>query len=133
VWHNRKDYNSENKGANMIIVISSQGNDLQSKPSLRFGRAPIFIIYNLETNAWEAIDNQAVSQSGGAGVAASQTLIDKKATVALSGSFGPNAQRALTSAGIKMLSFDDSFNTIQDVIEGYKNDALNEVSSRGTF
>jgi predicted Fe-Mo cluster-binding NifX family protein len=117
----------------MIIVISSQGKELQSQPSLRFGRAPVFIIYNLETNTWEAIDNQAVSQSGGAGVAASQTLIDKKATVAISGSFGPNAQRALSSSGIKMLSFDDSFNTIQDVVDGYRNGALKEVSKRGTF
>jgi predicted Fe-Mo cluster-binding NifX family protein len=111
----------------MIVTISSQSDNLDAQPSLRFGRAPYFIKYDLQNGNWEAINNEAVFQSGGAGVAASQLLIDNKTSAALSGSFGPNAHRALSSAGIKMYTFDDSYKTIEEVIEAFKSNKLNEI------
>jgi predicted Fe-Mo cluster-binding NifX family protein len=117
----------------MVIVISSQGDNLNSQPSLRFGRAPFFIKYETEDDTWEALQNYAAFESGGAGVAASQTIIDNKAHAAISGSFGPNANRALASAGIKMLTIDGSYTTVEQVVEDFKFSKLQEVPRRGSF
>jgi predicted Fe-Mo cluster-binding NifX family protein len=111
----------------MIILITSEGENLESRPCLRFGRTPFFIKYNLDDNSWEPIHNKATMESGGAGVAASQLLIDHQVSAALSGRFGPNAYRALSSAGIQMYTFDGSYQTVQNVIEGYINNQLKAV------
>lgn len=117
----------------MIIVISSQGDHLNSQPSLRFGRAPFFIKVETEDDTWEAIQNHAVFESGGAGVAASQLLIDNNTQAAVSGSFGPNANRALASAGVKMFTFDASYTTVEQVLNDFKGNKLHQVPRRGTF
>lgn len=112
----------------MNIMISSHGNNLQSQPNLRFGRTPFFIRFNLEDETWEAFDNPGVNESGGAGVAAAQLLIDKKISTALSGRFGPNATQALSAANIQMVTFTPKYGTIQEVIDAYKAKELNEGS-----
>jgi len=111
-----------------MLMISSQGDTLQSQPSMRFGRTPIFIKYDLDNNNWEAIENTAIFSSGGAGVAASQSLIDHGITHALSGRFGPNAWRALKAAGIHMLTFDENCSTVAEVIQRFKENQLTEVT-----
>jgi len=115
----------------MILIISSQGNTLESKPNLRFGRAPTFIRFDLENDTWQALQNPGAAQSGGAGVSASQFLIDNGASVALSGNFGPNAYRVLSAAGIQMFAFDDRFDTVQDVIDAFSSKSLKEVTHPG--
>ena len=117
----------------MIILISSEGENIESQPCTRFGRTPYFIKYNLDDNSWEPIQNKATMESGGAGVAASQLLIDHKVSAALSGRFGPNAHRALSSAGIQMFTFDGSYQSVQNVIEGFKNKQLKEARGMGGF
>lgn len=115
----------------MILMISSNGETLESQPSLRFGRAPYFIQFDLEEDTWQAHTNEAVHERGGAGVASTQFLVDHKANAALSGSFGPNAFSALSAAGIKMWSFDGSYETVQSVIDAYKDNRLVEVENQG--
>ncbi len=110
----------------MILMISSQGETLESQANPRFGRTPYFISYKLDDHTWEAYANQAVNQRGGAGVAASQFLIDHGAGAAISGSFGPNAYQVLQSAGIKMLTFENISLTVSDVIDAYQNGQLKE-------
>lgn len=117
----------------MIIMISSQGESLHSQPNLRFGRTPFFIKYDLDNDTWESIPNSATQTSGGAGVAAGQLLINQKATAALSGRFGPNAHQALSSAGIKMFTFDASYQTVKTVVEDYKNNKLEETPGMGSL
>jgi len=111
----------------MIFMISSEGETLDSQVNARFGRTPYFIRYNLEDQTWEAYSNQAVNQRGGAGVAASQFLVDHDVTVAISGRFGPNAYQVLKSAGIKMMAFDDSSMTISEAIDAFANEQLKEI------
>lgn len=108
----------------MIIMISSMGETLESQPNPRFGRTQTFILYNLDEDTWKALENPAITASGGAGVAASQFLVDHGAQVAISGRFGPNAHQALRAAGIKMLTFDDAHDTIRSVVEAYKTNNL---------
>jgi predicted Fe-Mo cluster-binding NifX family protein len=114
-------------GEKMILIISSFGKTVDSMPNPRFGRTDFFIKYNTEMDDWEPLENPAVSQSGGAGIAASQFLVNQNASAAISGHFGPNAYRALSSANIKMYTFNNSYETIEDVVKGYKQNSLEEV------
>lgn len=103
----------------MILMISSQGQELSSPIEARFGRCPWLIKYDTETKAVEALANPGLNQSGGAGVAASQFVIDQAADVVISGDFGPNAANALRAGNVKMVLFDGNLNTIDDTIDTY--------------
>jgi len=111
----------------MLIMLSSQEETLESQPSPRFGRAPFFIRYDCDQQTFEALPNPAVAQGGGAGVAATQFLIDHGANVAISGRFGPNAHQALKAAGIRMFVFRAGLTTIAKVIDMFEQDQLEEI------
>jgi len=111
----------------MFLMISSLGTTLESPPNPRFGRSEFYIKYNLEDDEWEAINNPAALETGGAGVAAAQFLSNQSVSVAISGRFGPNAYRALKAADIQMLTFNQLFHTVQEVIEAYRDNRLDEV------
>ncbi len=101
----------------MIIVISSQKPEPDSPVDPRFGRAQYFVTLDTDSQKWDSYPNPAVRQSGGAGVAAAQFVIDKKVDVVLSGDFGPNASRALTGANIQMAMFTPEVDTVQSAVE----------------
>ena len=86
----------------MIIAISSKGSDLNSLVDERFGRANYFIIYDTDADRFEALDNEMNAKSSqGVGVKAVELLSGKDVNLVISGNFGPQAFRALTTAGIK--------------------------------
>ncbi len=103
----------------MILIISSQGQELTSPIEARFGRCPWLIKYNTETKGSEALANPGMHQSGGAGVAAAQFVIDQGADVVISGDFGPNAANALKAGNVKMVLFDGNLNTVDDAIDTF--------------
>lgn len=104
----------------MKLMITAQGPSLESPVDRRFGRCAWLILFDTETSKWEAFQNPGVSQSGGAGVAAAQFVVDKGAEVVLSGDFGPNASRAFQAANIGMQRFTDSTTTVQEAVEQFK-------------
>ncbi|MDY6868299.1 MAG: NifB/NifX family molybdenum-iron cluster-binding protein [Chloroflexota bacterium] len=108
----------------MILIISSQGNKLESPANPRFGRTPWFIRYDTQDGTWQAFENQAVHQRGGAGVAAAQFLIDKGVEAAISGHFGPNAHQALSAGDVNMYTFNDEQQTVQEIIKGFQAGSL---------
>ena len=111
----------------MIIMVSSNGNNLESQTNPRFGRTTWFIKYDTDQETWEAFENQAVSQRGGAGIAAAQFLIDQGVQAAISGHFGPNAHQALSAGGIEMYTFNNEQKTVQEVIAVFQAGDLNKV------
>jgi len=104
----------------MKLIISAQNSSLESQVDRRFGRCAWLILFDTDTNQWEAFQNPGASQSGGAGVAAAQFVVDKKADVVLSGDFGPNASRAFQAAKIGMQRFTDSTTTVQEAVNQFK-------------
>jgi len=108
----------------MIIMITSQGATLKSKPNQIFGRSLMFIKYDTENDKWEAFMNPGVNEPGGASIAASQFVIDQQSSAVISGNFGPNAFRLLEAAGIQMWTFDPSCVSIEDVVNAYKKNQL---------
>lgn len=103
----------------MILMISSQGKEMNSTIDERFGRCQWLIRFDTETKQSEAFQNPGLKQSGGAGVAAAQFAIDQNADVAISGDFGPHAANALRAANIKMYLFSHNLKKVDDVIDTF--------------
>lgn len=108
----------------MILLISAQQPQLESPTDDRFGRSPWLIKMDTDTNQWEAFPNPGASQSGGAGVAAAQFVIDQEANIVISGDFGPHAVSAFQTAKIEMLLFTNDVTTVQQAIDYFKQDKL---------
>lgn len=86
----------------MKIVISTSTDSLDGPVDARFGRAPYLSIMNTETGSWEAYANPGVGATGGAGVLASQFVVEQDVQAAISGGFGPNAYMTLSATDIQM-------------------------------
>jgi predicted Fe-Mo cluster-binding NifX family protein len=85
----------------MLIAISSEGKDLDSKVDPRFGRAKYFIIYDTETENFSVLDNvQNIQAAQGAGIQAAQHVAEQKVSLVISGNLGPKAYTTLNAAGI---------------------------------
>lgn len=108
----------------MILVISAQQPQIDSPVDDRFGRSPWLIKMDTDTNRWEAFPNPGASQSGGAGVAAAQIVIDQHANTVISGDFGPHAASAFQAATIEMRLFSKDTSTVQQAIDHFKQNKL---------
>ena len=87
----------------MKIAISSTGKDLESEVDARFGRCDYFMVVDTDTNEFEVIDNTAISSEGGAGIKASQSVVDSGANAVITFHLGQNAADVLNEADIKIL------------------------------
>jgi len=110
----------------MKIAISSSGKDLDSQIDPRFGRCQYFIFIDPETMEFEALENAGLMASGGAGVQAAQSVVQKGASAVITGNLGPNAASALSASGIKVYLVPEG--TVKEVTEAYKSGTLKEVS-----
>jgi predicted Fe-Mo cluster-binding NifX family protein len=78
----------------MKIAISATGETLEDNVSEVFARCPYFIIAeieNKEMKGFEAVKNESENQMGGAGISASQFLIEKNVNAVITGNVGPRA------------------------------------------
>lgn len=107
----------------MKVAVTAQGGELTSELDPRFGRAKWFVIFDAETGEHESVDNSAgVNAPSGAGIATGQKIIDSGATVVITGHCGPNAERVLTSAGIKIV--ERTGGTVAEAIDAFKKEEL---------
>ena len=87
----------------MKIAFSSTGNDLDAPLDPRFGRAPKFVVYDLDKKTFEVIDNeQNYNAAQGAGIQSAETVARLGAKAVVTGHCGPKAFRVLSAAGIKI-------------------------------
>lgn len=113
----------------MKIALSASGKDLHSNLDLRFGRSPYFIIYDLNTDKFNTIENKGESSGGGAGIAAAQQLIDESVEAVISSNIGPNAFNLLQSSDIKM--YKGNSIPCKLLVEMYKEGKLQEIKESG--
>ena len=93
----------------MKIAFTTSGETLDSPLDSRFGRAPKFLVYDLDENTFEVIDNgQNLNAAGGAGVQAAETIARQEVTALITGHCGPKAFRVLSAAGIKIYNTEAS-------------------------
>jgi predicted Fe-Mo cluster-binding NifX family protein len=86
----------------MKVVITAQGGGLDAEPSPVFGRCPVFLFVDAESEQVEALENPAIAAPGGAGIQAAQLVVDRGAQAVITGRLGPNAARVLEAAGIEI-------------------------------
>ncbi len=111
----------------MKIAVSSNVNDLQSTIDARFGRAAYFVIVDLDTLAFDAVENkQNLNLAQGAGIQAAKTVLQHKADVLITGNCGPKAFKVLEAAGIKVYA--GVAGRVGDIVEQFKKGDLSESS-----
>jgi len=114
----------------MKICVTAVADGLDAQLDPRFGRCPYFVIVESETMKFETVANTALGAMGGAGIQAAQTVASKGVKVLITGNVGPNAFRALSAAGIKIVT--GAFGTIREVVERYKKGELKGETSAPT-
>ena len=119
---------TEGKEVNMKIAFTTSGDDLSSPLDSRFGRAPKFLIYDLESDDFVILDNkQNLNAAQGAGIQSAETVLRSGAGSVITGHCGPKAFRVLSAAGIKV--FNTSAPTIAFALEQFRGGDLSEAQS----
>jgi len=107
------------------IAFSTSGENLDAPLDGRFGRASKFILYDLEKEYFEVIDNQQnLNAAQGAGIQAAEAVVRAGANGIVTGHCGPKAFRFLTAAGIRIYHTDAP--TVAAAIEQYRSGKLGE-------
>ncbi len=110
----------------MKIALTTSGNNMQAPLDPRFGRAPNYLVYDLESAAFEVIDNQTSQDaSHGAGIVAAERVARTGATVLVTGHCGPKAFRVLNAAGIKIFTSEAA--TVAEALTQYQSGQLVEA------
>ena len=110
----------------MKIVVTANGADLDAPTSPVFGRCPTYIFVDTETMVFEAIENPAMSASGGAGIQAAQFVVERGAQAVLTGNVGPNAANVLQAADVPIYLISEG--TVRQVVEMFRQGQLSAVS-----
>jgi len=107
----------------MKIAFTTSGSDLNAPLDTRFGRAPKFLVYDLDSGKFEVIDNQQnLNAAQGAGLQSAATLAKLGVKAVVTGHCGPKAFRVLLAAGIKVYTTDTP--TVAEALEKFKSGQL---------
>ena len=101
----------------MKIGVSATGGSMAAEVDPRFGRCPYFVVVDSETMRADIFSNPAAGAAGGAGPQTAQAFQQRGVEVVLTGQVGPNAQRALEAAGIKIVT--GTSGKVQEAVEAY--------------
>lgn len=110
----------------MIIAIPVDEKKIDSNVCISFGRTPFFMFYDTDKKEAEFFDNAAISAQGGAGILASQVIVDKKASCLLTMRCGQNAEEVLSGGNVKI--YKTIYPTAIENIEAFQKDELNFLS-----
>jgi predicted Fe-Mo cluster-binding NifX family protein len=108
------------------VVFTTSGDNLDAPLDSRFGRAPKFLVYDLDSETFEVVDNQQnLNAAQGAGIQAAETVARSGAKSLVTGHCGPKAFRVLLAAGIKVYTADAP--TVAAALEQYRTGKLTEA------
>ncbi len=120
----------------MRILITAKGNTPDSQIDERFGRAEYFLIYDDQKAEYEMLENVGKLENSGAGVRASQFVIDQKVDALITGALGPKAFMIIDE--VEMKAYKNHEGTVEEILSAYKageltliNRAGDEVKKRG--
>jgi len=112
----------------MKIAFTAAAGDIQAPLDSRFGRAPMFVVYDLEDGTFQVADNQKnLDAAQGAGISSAEVVARTGAKALVTGHCGPKAFRVLAAAGIKVFSTDAP--TVAEALERYRAGVLTEIES----
>ena len=86
-----------------VAISVCRKNGIDSALDHRFGRAPAFVIIDLDSRKVICeFDNESINQVQGAGTGAAARIAKEGVDGVISGRFGPKAYEALKQLGIEM-------------------------------
>ena len=107
----------------MKIAIPAKDRQPSAAVDDRLGRAQWFVLYDTDTQAWDAIENAPTQQPlHGAGVQSGESLIRAGVTAVLATHCGPNAFRVLQASGITV--FLGAQGTVAETLAAYQSGSL---------
>ena len=113
----------------MKIAISAEGKETTSLLDERFGRCNYFHIYDDNGQLLKVLDNNGLTANGGAGIAASQQIIDEHVDVLITGVLGPNAFNMIFRAGIRAYTCPSM--AIASALKQYQSGQLEAIVQKG--
>jgi predicted Fe-Mo cluster-binding NifX family protein len=121
----------------MKVAFTTAGSSPDSLLDARFGRAPGFLVYDIDSGAAELasaapvgqyIDNQqSLDAAQGAGIQAAEIVVRSGALAVVTGHCGPKAFRVLSAAGVKVYNTDQP--TVAAALEAFKAGKLKPAGS----
>ncbi len=109
----------------MKIAIPVDEQNIDTTVCISYGRTPYFMLYNTDTDSAEYLDNGAISAMGGAGIKASQSLVDADVDVVLTIRCGENAAEVLKAAEISI--YKTTHEKAMENIKQYQNGELSPL------
>ena len=107
----------------MKLAITTTGENLEAPLDPRLGRAARFVIYDLDDDSFELLDNgQNLNAAQGAGIQAAQHIVNSGAQGVITGHCGPKAFRVLSAEGVAV--YNCQAGTVKDAIERFKSGEL---------
>ncbi len=86
----------------MFMKLAIPVNEDQQTICISYGRTPFFAIRDTEQGVTQYIDNSAAASQGGAGILASQALLDHGVQAVLTPHCGENAAKVLREADVSI-------------------------------
>ena len=103
----------------MKVAFSTSGQSLEAPLDQRFGRAPKFLVYDLEDDTFEIVDNTTnLNAAQGAGIQAAQTVVRAGAQAVVTGHCGPKAFRVLSASAVKVYNCQAA--TVTEALQQYR-------------
>ncbi len=110
----------------MKIAISSSGPTLDDRIDLRFGRAALFIVYDLDGDALAVVDNtQNLEAAQGAGIQAAQHVVNAGVGALVTGHTGPKAFKVLEAAKVPVFLAEGG--TVREAIAAFRAGTLKAI------
>ena len=107
----------------MKIAITISGEKMSDPLDMRFGRAPRFLLYDLENESFELINNeQNLNAAQGAGIQAAQNVANAGAEAVITGHCGPKAFNVLRQAGVAV--YTSTASSVDEALKLFKEGAL---------
>jgi len=112
----------------MKVLVTSSGQAMHSKVDPRFGRAEFFAVVDTETGQFDVVRNeQAREAAQGAGIQAAEAAARLGVGAVITGHCGPKAWRALSAAGISVVS--GAQGTVAQAVDAFKQGTLTPASA----
>ena len=112
----------------MKLVITSEGESLQSPVDPRFGRAKSFVVIDTETQVVTAIQNAVnLNATQGAGIQAGKAIVELGIKSLITGHVGPKAFATLQAGNVEV--YTGATGTVADAVEQLKNGQLKKAQS----
>lgn len=107
----------------MLILIGSDGNNLESRVSKRFGHSNFFIVYDTDNKSFEVFENTELGNHRHENL---KLFVDKGVEAVIVGNIGPHAFDFLKSFNLKIYLARNT--TIENSVEKLLNNELKELT-----